>query len=140
MVRTSRNGEILIVGGESERASRVAQSFDQADEATQQAIEAFLADPTPVAIDGTDDWQQVAVAYKHPLILALDRLVTETNELWAQRMAKGMLNSPNTVDQREIDYRRGWYQGARYALRVLPFRAHRRAMKALAEDQEEVTD
>ena len=110
-----------------------------ADESTRTAIEALLNDPNPVAIDGTDDWQEIAKAYKHPLILALDRVVNDVQETWAQRMAHGMLNSANLVDQREIDFRRGWYQGARYALRVLPFRANRRLQKELAESQE-VTD
>jgi hypothetical protein len=123
-----------------DRTHRFASKFMWADDATKQALEAFLNDPTPVAVDGSDDWTQAAVAYKHPLILALDRIVTEVNEAWAARMAHGMLNSPNTVDQREIDFRRGWYQGARYALRVIPFRANRRAMKALAEETEEVED
>lgn len=118
----------------------MALQFEQSDEATQQAVEAFLGEPFPVAIDGTDDWQQAALAYKHPLIQALDRIVNEVNEQWAERMAHGLLNSPNTVDQREIDFRRGWYQGARYALRVIPFRANRRAMKALAEDTQEVDE
>lgn len=127
MVRTSRSEQLVA-------------AFEAADPAVQQAVEAFLNDPSPVAVDGTDDWTQAAVAYKHPLILALDRIVTEVNEAWAARMAHGMLNSPNTVDQREIDFRRGWYQGARYALRVIPFRANRRAMKALAEETEEVED
>ena len=122
------------------RGLAVYEAFIAADDATKQAIEAMLNEPMPVAVDGTDDWTQAQLAHKHPMILSLDRIITEVNQTWAEQMAYGMLNKEALVDQREIDFRRGWYQGARYALRVLPFRAHRRAMKALAESTEEVED
>ena len=89
------------------RVAAVAQAFAQADESTQQAVEAFLNDPMPAAIDGTDDWETAAKAYKRPDIVALDRLVNEVLEAWAARMAHGILNNNNLVDQREIDFRRG---------------------------------
>ena len=130
----------MIVWPLDDRVHQIVSKLQGADPGTLQAIEAFLNEPLPVAVDGTDDWTQAQLAHKHPMILSLDRIITEVNETWAARMAHGMLNKETLVDQREIDFRRGWYQGARYALRVIPFRAHRRAMKALAESTEEVED
>ena len=118
----------------------VAQ-YDAANDETRDLIEYILLEQKFVTIDdGTDDWQRAAAMHKHSGIRALDSLVEDIATQWGQKMVHGMLNSRNTVDQRAIDERRGWYTGARYALRVLPYRAHRRAMKALAETPEEVGD
>lgn len=130
----------LSISTEDERETALLTAYRALDDAGREALEAYLAVPHPAALDlGEDDWQLAAAMYKHQGVLALDRLVTEIGEAWSGRMVKGMLNSRNPVDQREIDERRGWYTGARYALRVLPYRAHRRAMKAL-EETEEVED
>jgi hypothetical protein len=139
VVRTSSSNPLIIPPYE-ERTHRAAIAFQTADEGTKESIEAMLAEPMPVQIDdGHDDWQRAALAYKHELIGTLDRIVDEIQTGWAERMARGLLHSENTVDQREIDYRRGWYQGARYALRVIPYRAHRRLQKEIAT-REEVSD
>ena len=112
-------------------------AWKNADEETQDLVEYALTEPAAQRIDsGSDDWELAAQLHNHQGILAIDRLVTEIGQQWADRMIKGMLNSRNLIDQREVDERRGWYTGARYALRMIPWRAHRRVMKARVENEE----
>ena len=140
MVKTSSSEKSLIVWPLEPDVHEIVSKLQQADSGTLEAIAAMLNEPSPVQIDdGHDDWQRAALAYKHELIGTLDRIVDEIQTGWAERMAHGMLHKEFPVDQREIDFRRGWYQGARYALRVIPFRAHRRLQKEIA-NREEVSD
>lgn len=46
--------------------------------------------------------------------------------VWAERFGLGALSSQKAVDQREVDYRRGFYAGARYYLELLPAQARQR--------------
>jgi hypothetical protein len=52
---------------------------------------------------------------------------------WAERFGLGALSSQKPVDQREVDYRRGFYSGARYYLELLPAQAKER-MTQRSED------
>ena len=119
--------------------SELVDAWSKADEETRELVEAILVSgPLPKVWEYTDDWVEVAKAYKHPMILAMDRVMQEIHEAWMVNFARGALKHSGAIDQREVDERRGRYIGARYALHVLPLRAKRRLEKA--EEGEEVTD
>lgn len=51
---------------------------------------------------------------------ALATIVLDAREQYFTNFARGLASSGNLVDQREVDYRRGFWQGAVWAVRTLP--------------------
>jgi hypothetical protein len=45
---------------------------------------------------------------------AMAAAVAEAEEAWTQRIAAEMLHSKKPVDQRKVDFMRGYFAGARY--------------------------
>jgi hypothetical protein len=59
-------------------------------------------------------------------IKVLEPLLEEikaTREAYVRALATGLMKQPGPVDQREIDYKRGFWQGAIWATLVLPQQA-----------------
>lgn len=59
-------------------------------------------------------------------VVALLSEMKSNRRVWAERFGLGALSSQRPVDQREVDYRRGFYSGARYYLELLPAQARQR--------------
>lgn len=51
---------------------------------------------------------------------ALAELVLAARERYFENFARGLASSDKLVDQREVDYKRGFWQGALWAVRTLP--------------------
>lgn len=56
----------------------------------------------------------------------LGQKIEELRDVYYGRLADALSKSPTPIDQREIDYKRGFWQGALYATQRLP--------KSLAKD------
>lgn len=56
--------------------------------------------------------------------------IEELREKYYDNLARGLAANPKPLDQREIDYKRGFWQGAMYVARRLP--------KQLAKDWEQI--
>jgi hypothetical protein len=65
-----------------------------------------------------------------PGFARLGERVEKLREQYFANLAKGLATNPKPLDQREIDYKRGFWQGALYATQRLP--------KTLAKDWEAV--
>jgi len=63
---------------------------------------------------------EIALLSNHPGMLALIDEVTKAREKYFTNFARGMAQSTEPADQREIDYKRGFWQGALYALHTFP--------------------
>lgn len=50
----------------------------------------------------------------------LGEVVKEKQQQYFVNLARGFASSSNPVDQREIDYKRGFWQGALWAVQALP--------------------
>jgi hypothetical protein len=69
---------------------------------------------------------------------ALEAIVDEVKHVrdeYAFRLARGLMRQLDPVDQREIDYKRGFWQGALWATVVLPKQATD-ALTKLRDDEE----
>ncbi len=67
----------------------------------------------------------------------LDPLLEEvkaTREAYVRSLATGLMKQNGPVDQREIDYKRGFWQGAIWALLILPQQASAALEKQRAAD------
>lgn len=63
----------------------------------------------------------------------LGGLVTQQRENWFKNFARGMAQSPNLIDQREVDEKRGYFRGAMYYTHHLPRISQRRLEQAKEE-------
>jgi hypothetical protein len=59
----------------------------------------------------------------------LVRIAEEDNDAWATNFAQGVLRNSGPVLQREIDYKRGWYEASMYYLKARPEIAVKRLRK-----------
>ena len=57
---------------------------------------------------------------KMPGYARLGEKIVELRERYYLNLAKGLASNPQPLDQREIDYKRGFWQGALYATQRLP--------------------
>lgn len=55
-----------------------------------------------------------------PGFARLSELIEEQRDLYYRNLANELSKSAQPIDQREIDYKRGFWQGALYATRRLP--------------------
>lgn len=65
-----------------------------------------------------------------PGFARLGERIEKLREQYFANLAKGLATNPKELDQRELDYKRGFWQGALYATQRLP--------KTLANDWESV--
>lgn len=70
----------------------------------------------------------VSRVVKMPGYARLGERIEELREKYYANLAKGLASNPKPLDQREIDYKRGFWQGALFATQRLP--------KTLAKDWE----
>jgi hypothetical protein len=71
---------------------------------------------------------------------ALDAIVDEVKfvrDEYAFRLARGLMRQIDPVDQREIDYKRGFWQGALWATVILPKLATDTLSKQRADEETE---
>ena len=64
----------------------------------------------------------------------LIRLAEDDMDKWAETLAHGALKNDRPIDQREIDYKRGWYDGIMYYLKARPQLAIQRMRRIARED------
>jgi hypothetical protein len=88
-----------------------------------------------------DEWAQIASFAEHPTLALLGRALEEKAEVYYANLAHTLRVSSRPVDQREIDYKRGFGKGAIHAVSVFPrVERHRwleSAEKAMKETSEE---
>jgi hypothetical protein len=65
---------------------------------------------------------------KMPGYARLGEKIEELRDKYMTNLARGLASNPKPLDQRELDYKRGFWQGALYATQRLP--------KSLAKDWE----
>jgi hypothetical protein len=63
-------------------------------------------------------------------------LAAEMQEEWARKFARGMLKSTKAADQREIDEKRGFWDGINFILTRYPKIAERELEKLLETNKE----
>lgn len=118
------------------------------DEGLEELVEIMQVAPaqtylTPTPADDPLDAEQVEAAERlfrdHVTRIATGDLTALLSELkanrrnWAERFGLGALSSQRAVDQREVDYRRGFYSGARYYLELLPNQARHRLRQGVED-------
>lgn len=69
---------------------------------------------------GIEDDQALAALRRNENFSVLRNVVLRQRDSWFQNFARGMAQSPNLVDQREVDEKRGYFRGAMYYVNHLP--------------------
>lgn len=64
--------------------------------------------------------EQISVLTKHPAYEILIEELEAARERYYSNFAAGLASSPQPIDQREVDYKRGYWAGAIYALKTFP--------------------
>jgi len=70
------------------------------------------------------------------LLELLEAEVKRTRDEYAFNLARGLMKHVKTVDQREIDYKRGFWQGALWATILLPRKAQAELTRQRKADNE----
>lgn len=87
------------------------------------------------------EWENARIAHEQEVaagrVEALREAFTLDEIGWKRAFAEGALYSKRPVDQREVDYKRGWFDGARHYLVLLPEAARFRQLTRAANDAEE---
>lgn len=65
-------------------------------------------------------WEQIARLPNNAAFQSLLDEVLIQRDRYYTNFARGLAKSGRPVDQREVDYKRGFFDGAIYALKVLP--------------------
>lgn len=97
-------------------------------------LEAVFSEPEE---SGLDEDLAIASLAGDERFAMLERRILRNKANWAQRFGEGALSSNNIVDQREVDYKRGYFGGALFYVRVLPKRLAKRAAAAAQTDEGE---
>jgi len=82
---------------------------------------------------------EVAVLLEAGSSKAIEALAAEARHArdeYAFRLARGLMKFNSPVDQREIDYKRGFWQGALWASEILPGQAQKALSEQRAADEE----
>lgn len=82
---------------------------------------------------------EIAALRNSPALKLLLSVMEEAEEEWAQRVGRNILTSTKEVDQRQLDFTRGYFSGARYWLQGRVTLAETR-VKQHAEEQAGQTD
>jgi hypothetical protein len=82
---------------------------------------------------GIEQDQALALLRNNENFHVLANVVLSQRDAWFQNFARGMAQSPNLVDQREVDEKRGYFRGAVYYTQHLPRIAARRLEKEKEE-------
>ena len=69
---------------------------------------------------GLDEDHALASLRRNENFQLLRGVVLRQRDSWFQNFARGMAMSPNLVDQREVDEKRGFFKGALYYVQFLP--------------------
>lgn len=64
----------------------------------------------------------IATLTRMPGFKRLGDVVKVERDKYVANLARGLASSPAPVDQREIDFKRGFWQGAVWAIQALPHR------------------
>jgi hypothetical protein len=110
------------------------EALDELVEMMQVATPETYLVPDPISPDAEEEEKE---SYARDLLahvsgvaagnrVALLSEMKANRRTWAERFGLGALSSSREVDQREVDYRRGFYGGARYYLELLPAQARQR--------------
>jgi hypothetical protein len=113
-------------------------------EATRiERFAALDADTQDMLLDVADMGLYVDLGYDEDLAVAtlreneyfgvLKGVVLRQRDAWMLNFARGMAMSPNLVDQREVDEKRGYFKGALYYVHHLPRISQRRLRAKEAE-------
>lgn len=78
---------------------------------------------------GLDEDRAIARLRTNESFMVLEAVVLRQRETWMDNFARGMALSPNLIDQREVDEKRGYFKGAVYYTHHLPRIAERRLVK-----------
>ena len=124
---------------------------DELEQIVQQLDAGVFAAPVPEFIDPEDILskedkenvqQNVALLLDHEAFKHLTAWIKGGRARYWTRVAEGMANNDKPVDQREIDYKRGFWAGATWFSAVAPKQAASAFLRRLAEDEarEELTD
>ena len=73
-------------------------------------------------------------AYSMAVLDPLLEEIKATREAYVRALANGLVTQRGPVDQREIDYKRGFWQGAVWATKILPHQAATALDKQRAAD------
>lgn len=79
-----------------------------------------LAEPELPPDRGIDEDLAIASLANDERFHALIRRIHRNRDNWALKFAHGALASNNLVDQREVDYKRGYFGGALFYVERLP--------------------
>lgn len=74
-------------------------------------------DPDRDAVLALGQELEIAALKNNPAVRVLFEALEQTEKEWALRVGLNVLTSPKEVDQRKLDWTRGYFAGARYWLR-----------------------
>lgn len=113
----------------ADRASRFAALDPELQDMLLDAGEMGLA-----TMDlGIEADQALAYLRNNQNFQILKNVVLSQRDSWMLNFARGMAMSPNSIDQREVDEKRGYFRGAVYYVHHLP----RISATRLAKKEEE---
>lgn len=75
---------------------------------------------------GLDENMAIATLRRNESFQVLRAVVLRQRDAFFHNFARGMAQSPNLVDQREVDEKRGYFKGAMYYVNHLPRISERR--------------
>lgn len=81
--------------------------------------------------------ETISFLVSHPGYAVLVAEIEAARERYFTNFAKGLTTSPNPVDQREVDYKRGYWAGAIWALKTFPKMTEKDFEAFLESDPEE---
>ena len=120
--RAHRSAVNELAAARDERIMRFAHLDPELQEILLTAGEMGL-----VTLDlGLDEDQAIATLQSNQHFQVLRSVVLRQRDDWIRNFARGMAMSPNLVDQREVDEKRGYFKGAVYYVQHLPRISQRR--------------
>jgi len=106
----------------------------------RKAPQHILALPESERDEAFTLWENARISHELELVAgnrqALIEALTLDEVAWKKAFAEGALTSKQPVSQREVDYKRGWFAGARHYLVLLPEAARLRQLTRAAADRE----
>lgn len=118
----SLSNEIRLHLSRTERFAKLdAETQDVLLDAAEMGL---IAEPL-----GIEEGHAIARLRSNENFQVLRSVVLRQRETWIQNFARGMAQSPNLVDQREVDEKRGYFRGAVYYVHHLPRISQRKVEK-----------
>lgn len=81
--------------------------------------------------------ETISFLVSHPGYEVLVEQIEAARKRFFENFARGLVSSPLPIDQREVDEKRGFWQGAIWALKTFPTMTVKDYEKFLAADPEE---